>query len=211
MNKLCDEYEAGNVGQGIAYLRAALDSEWWNRLIGYPICIVHRQLRVAAGSHSTTSPWAVVYLGKNLRGFAEAFADIGALYVPYRGRVGPADMDESTTADDSEREVSKDHEPVGSQTIQYGDFVITVHASARYLTLSNPYWDARDQDRLRRAILNISGVLPSQYSSVSKGRDGTSILIFSFQKGQADGVVSQIKRLLSSLSGKPGAKPTVKR
>src|SRR5258708_13045945 len=38
MNKLCDEYEAGNVGQGIAYLRAAINSPCVHRLFASPCC-----------------------------------------------------------------------------------------------------------------------------------------------------------------------------
>jgi hypothetical protein len=213
MNKLCDEYEAGNVSQGVAYLRAALDSDWWNRLIKYPICIVHRQLRVAAGSHSTTSPWAVVYLGTNLRGFAEAFAEVGALYVPYRDRTAPVDADNTEKTTVSGYQATKVQEPSSPQTIQQGDFVLTVHANARYLTLSNPYWDTQDQSRVRELVLDIPGVLPRQYSRVSKSQDGTTMLVFSFQKGQAQQVVSGIRKLLGGGPDKPvrSAKKKAKR
>src|SRR5215510_3760522 len=91
MNKLCDEYEAGSITQGVAYLRASLDRDWWNRLTMYPICIVHQQIRLIAGSRHPTDPWAVVYLGKNLKGFAQAFGEIGTLYVPYKRQTQPSE------------------------------------------------------------------------------------------------------------------------
>ena len=191
MNKLCDEYEAGNVGQGVAYLRAALDSPWWERLMVYPICIVHRQLRVVAGNHSTTPPWAVVYLGSNLRGFAEAFSEIGSLYVPYKGQTAAT---EAEATQDVESQPDQANSPI--QTYRQGDFVLTVNPGACYITLARPDWDIRDQNMVRKLILRIAGVLPSQYSSVSKSQDGSTRLVFSFKKGQAKKVVRQIRDLL---------------
>ncbi len=200
MNKLCDEYEAGNVGQGIAYLRAALDSPWWQRLFAYPICIVHREIRLLAGSKSTTAPWAVVYLGANLRGFAESYREIGSLYVPYRGQTTASDVEAIKKAAAAERPAARE------ETIQQGDFTLTVHPTACYVTLSRPDWDVRDQNLIRRLVLGISGVLPSQYSSVSRNQDGTTRLVFSFKKGQARKVVGQIRKLLAGAEGKPSLK-----
>src|SRR5262249_20652382 len=50
IKKLCEEYEEKNITQGIAYLKAALDRDWWKRLTVYPICIVHHQIRLIAGN-----------------------------------------------------------------------------------------------------------------------------------------------------------------
>ncbi len=197
INKLCDEYEAGNISQGVAYLRAALDSEWWKRLIPYPVCIVDRRLRLLAGTTSTRVPWAAVYLGKNIRGFAEAFGEIGALYMPYKRPAAPAQPAAAKKRARADREPLKEQAAGGSQTIQQGNYVLTVHPSASFLTLANPHWDTRDRNHLRQAVLNIPGILPSQYSGISKSQDGTIKLVFSFNKDQAEKVVSRIRKLLA--------------
>ena len=90
----------------------------------------------------------------------------------------------------------------GSNTIRQGDYVLTIHATACYVTLANLYWDTHEQHRLRNKILDIPGVLPSQYSSVSKDEDGTVKLIFSFKKGQTEKVVSDIQALLAAAAAK---------
>ncbi|MCC7451725.1 MAG: hypothetical protein IT324_30230 [Anaerolineae bacterium] len=211
VNKLCDEYEAGSVAQAILYLRAALDTEWWQRLMSYPICIVRRQLRDAAGKRSTTSPWAVVYLGANLKGFAEAFSEVGTLYAPFKRQPPLAETEPVR------KPAPAEHSPVsappraakpareksgGVQTFQQGDYEVTVHATACYLTLANPHWDTRDQLRLRKAILNIPDMLPRQYSRVSKEADGSVKLVFSFKQGQAQKIASRVKKLLVDPSAK---------
>ncbi len=212
INKLCDEYEAGRVAQAVIYLRAALDSEWWDRLMLYPICVVHRKLREVAGRRSTTSPWVAVYLGSNLKGFAEAFSEVGTLYAPFKRQTAPAAPDAARKATPTERhantpkEAAKEQASSGLQTIRQGDYVLTVHPTACYLTLANPHWDTRDQNRVRESILDIPGVLPSQYSRVSKSQDGSIKLVFSFKKGQAEKIINRVKKLLVAPSGKPGSR-----
>jgi len=210
VNKLCDEYEVGSVAQAIIYLRAALDTDWWQRLMGYPICIVRRQLRDAAGKRHTTSPWAVVYLGANLKGFAEAFSEVGTLYAPFKRQPPLAEPEPA------HKPAPVEHPPVpikaakpargkagrGVQTFQQGDYVVTVHPTACYLTLANPHWDTRDQLRLRKAILDLPDVLPRQYSRVSQGEDGSIKLVFSFKQGQHQKIASRVKKLLVDPSAK---------
>jgi hypothetical protein len=213
VNKLCDEYEAGSVAQAILYLRAALDTDWWQRLMTYPICIVRRQLRDAAGKHSTTSPWAVVYLGPNLKGFAEAFSEVGTLYAPFKRQPPlaepepthkPAHVEHPPTPIKASKAAKPAREKSGSgvQTFQQGDYEVTVHPTACYLTLANPYWDTRDQLRLRKAILDLPDMLPRQYSRVSQGEDGSIKLVFSFKQGQHQKIASRVKKLLVDPSGK---------
>src|SRR5579859_5866164 len=71
INKLCDEFEAGDITQAVVYIKAAVDSDWWRRLIAYPVCFVERRLTVQ--KRGSKPPAAVVYLGPNLDGFADAF------------------------------------------------------------------------------------------------------------------------------------------
>jgi phage N-6-adenine-methyltransferase len=176
--KLCGEYEAGNIVEAIALVRAAVDTDWWLRLMSYPVCFVHGRLRFSGEMGSTTSPSAVVYLGPHLTRFADAFSDIGAVYVPYSRGLTARDL----------------------QVGQYGRYVMTVHPVACEITIANPGWDeasgASDQERLRRAILTIPGIMPSQYNNVSKSREGTTRLIFHYDKNQADEVIDVVESLL---------------
>lgn len=190
IKKLCEEYETKNISQGIAYLRAALDRDWWEHLTPYPICVVHHQIRVVAGIRRAADPWVVVYLGKNLKGFAEAFSEVGALYVPYRSQTVTAQPEEV-------KKPAKEKEAPSVQTIRHGDYTLTVHRTASYFTLANPNLAPRDHVKLRAAILDIPGILPPKYSITSKSQDGIVKLVFSFKRGQAETVISRVKNLLT--------------
>jgi phage N-6-adenine-methyltransferase len=176
--KLCSEYEAGNIVEAIALVRAAVDTDWWLRLMPYPVCFVHGRLRLSGEAGSTTSPSAVVYLGPHLTRFADAFSDIGAVYVPYSKGLTARDL----------------------QVNQIGRYVLTVHPVACEITIANPAWieahGAQDQERLRRAILTIPGIMPSRYNNISKSREGTVKLIFHYDKNQADEVIGLVEALL---------------
>ena len=194
VEKLCTEYEAGSFSEAIAFLKAALDREWWQRLTPYPICFVHGRLYPGGKRRSATLPLVVIYLGHNLDGFVDAFGDAGTIYMPLKQK------------------------PVASepQISQHGRYVLTVHRSAAYFTVANPMWDARvmsdDQGRLRNAILKIPGVVPGRYNNLSRSREGTVKLVFSFKKGEAEGVISRVEALLESLRQQDVAgKPEMKR
>ncbi len=190
VNKMCDEYESGGISEAIAFLKAAVSSPWWERLAPYPACFI--QSRVEQ-KHRTNLAHAVVYLGHNLNGFGEAFADIGTLYVPFPRKPDPAQPE------------------IG----QFGRYVLSVHRTAAYFTIANPTWDARfmsdDQGRLRNAVLKIPGVVPGRFSNVSRSREGSVKLVFSFKKDQADAVISHVEALLAGAqrmekSAAPGGK-----
>ncbi len=186
VNKLCNEYESGNIVEAIALVRAAVDTDWWLRLMSYPVCFVHGRLRLSGESGSTTTPSAVVYLGPHLARFADSFSDIGAVYVPYSKGLTARDL----------------------QVGQYGRYVLTIHHVACEITIANPTWNesagAEDQERLRRLILSIPGIMPGRYKNVSKSREGTIKLIFHYDRNQADEVIDQIEALLAG----PGKKPS---
>jgi phage N-6-adenine-methyltransferase len=177
--KLCSEYEAGNIVEAIALVRAAVDTDWWLRLMSYPVCFVHGRLRLSGETGSTTSPSAVVYLGPHLTRFADTFSDIGAVYIPYSKGLTARDL----------------------QVGQIGRYVFTVHPVACEITIANPAWDGtngtQDQERLRKAILKIPGIMPSRYNNISKSREGAVKLIFHYDKNQADEVVERVEALLA--------------
>ncbi len=177
VNKMCDEYEAGDISEAIAFLKAAVSSPWWGRLAPYPACFI--QSRVEQ-KHRSNLAHAVVYLGHNLNGFGEAFAEIGTLYVPF----------------------PRKPDPTQPEVRQFGRYVLTVHRNAAYFTIANPSWDARvmsdDQGRLRNAVLKIPGVVPGRFSNVSRSREGSVKLVFSFKKELADAVISHVEALLTT-------------
>jgi phage N-6-adenine-methyltransferase len=185
INKLCNEYESGSITEGIALVRAAVDTDWWLRLMSYPVCFIHGRLRLSGETGSATSPSAAIYLGPHLRRFADTFSDIGAIYVPYSKGLTARDL----------------------QVGQYGRYVMTIHHVACEITIAYPAWDddseQEDQERLRRAILKVTGIMPSRYNNISRSRDGTTRLIFHYDKNQADQVIEGVEALLAG----PGKKP----
>ncbi len=185
VDKLCTEYEGGNLAEAIALVRAAVDTDWWLRLISYPVCFIHGRLRLSGEKDNTTFPSAVIYLGPNLARFADAFGDIGAIYVPYQKGLTAQDL----------------------QVIQLGRYILTIHQIACELTIANLDWQeasgSEDQERLRQGILKIPGIVPSRYNNVTRSREGTIRLVFHYDKEQADDVISEVRALL----GGPRARP----
>ncbi|GEM_PF-3275265 len=185
INKVCNEYEAGNISEAVVLVRAEVDSEWWQRLTAYPVCFIHRKLRFGGRGQRVAYALAVAYLGPNLAGFAEAFNELGTIYVPFKRKALPT----------------------VPQIKQHGRYILSVNYSACYLTIANPTWDARnlsqDQEWLRRNILDVPGILPSRYSAISKSAEGTAKLVFSFKKGEGESVVRQIEALLEGPRTRP--------
>src|SRR5215213_8067719 len=90
VNKLCSEYESGNISEAITLLNAVMDSDWWQRLTPYPACFVHQRLKFGGKQgRNATYPSAVIYLGPNLDSFAEAFGEVGTVYIPFRRKAVP--------------------------------------------------------------------------------------------------------------------------
>src|SRR5689334_5576614 len=153
VNKLCDEYEEGNITEGITLLRAVVDSDWWQRLTAYPVCFVHRRLRFGGNARAARFPSAVVYLGPNMPGFTEAFSPLGTVYVSYKRK----------------------ELPNVPEVIQQGRYVVTVNRTACYITIANPTWNSQEitqeQHRLRDAIMDIPEIMPNRYNNISQSRE----------------------------------------
>jgi len=213
IDKLCDEYEAGEISQAVTYIKAAVDSDWLRRLIAYPVCFVERHLRVQR--RTTTPPSAVVYLGPNLEGFADAFSLVGPIYVPFEQgqfrRIAPkrsAGQDNSAQKPDKPQAAptgqsqNGQHRPLtGRHVIQHGPYILTVLFNASYLTITNPAWDvdsfSDEQNWLLQAVLRVPGIIPSRHGHISKTQEGTVKLVFSFQKDHAENVVGAIEAILN--------------
>ena len=81
VEKLCGEYEAGNVTEAVALVPARTDTKWFRRMRRYPRCFVHG--RLAFSGHETSAPFpnAIIYLGDNLDRFVAAFGTLGDTYI----------------------------------------------------------------------------------------------------------------------------------
>lgn len=88
VDKLCHEYETGDVTSAILLLPARTNTLWWQKIAGYPYCALQGRLEYVKpdGKRSTSSSAsAIIYLGPQLARFAKAFSDIGTIYIPYIG------------------------------------------------------------------------------------------------------------------------------
>lgn len=80
VNKLLDEYEAGQVSQAIALLPSRTDTVWFHRLRAYPRCFIRGRLRFSDAELSAPFPSMLVYLGANNESFRITFQSIGDIY-----------------------------------------------------------------------------------------------------------------------------------
>ncbi len=201
--KLCSEYETGNVSEAIIFVRAVVDSEWWQSLAEYPVCFLNRRIRLASHNRNTT-PLAVVYIGRNFDGFVDAFSEIGRVYVQidHLEHLDHKAEHVHMAASPVKHEKAAVHDPERPlETVRQGQYALTVNHNACYLTITHPHWDIHsggaDQLRLQKAILEIPGIVPSRYSALSKSKDGSVRLIFSFKKGEEERVISSVEALLT--------------
>lgn len=81
-NKLVHEYESGFTREAIALLPARTDTGWWQGIAAYPVCFVRGRLKFNDCGQSAPFPSALLYLGNNWRGFADAFSELGLIYLP---------------------------------------------------------------------------------------------------------------------------------
>jgi len=79
VQKLAEEYEAGNVIEAVALVPARTDTAWFRRLRQYVRCFIFGRLSF---SDSGTAPFpsVAVYLGDHVEGFVATFGDIGDVY-----------------------------------------------------------------------------------------------------------------------------------
>jgi hypothetical protein len=190
ITKLCNEYESGSITEAVALLNAVTDSDWWQRVTPYPVCFANERLKL--GGKASTAPTAIVYLGPNVEGFADSFSEIGTIYMPFRRKALPT----------------------VPQVIQHGRYILTIHHAACYFTIANSSWSAhtasQDQERLRREITQIPEILPSRFNNLSRTREGTVKLVFSFERGAGEAVISRVEGLLAASKAKPAQQKPAK-
>ena len=87
INKLINEYEAGNVNAACCICWASTSEAWFHPLLAYPVCLVNgRQGFIPGAGQKVSSPskgLAIAYLGPRVDKFAAAFGRFGRIMVPY--------------------------------------------------------------------------------------------------------------------------------
>lgn len=91
VDKLIYEYNAGRCS-AIALVPARVDTAWWNKLTGPTlddgagsvVCFVRGRLKFSGHKNPAPFPSAVVYLGKSIDAFCDAFTRVGKIWVPWR-------------------------------------------------------------------------------------------------------------------------------
>lgn len=79
---LADNFARGNVDEAIALLPARTDTQWWQDIAAYPVCMVTGRLKFNDCKGSAPFPSVLVYLGYRWQAFRHSFSDIGTVYVP---------------------------------------------------------------------------------------------------------------------------------
>lgn len=83
VDKVMDEYEAGNVKEAILLLPARTETRWFRRLTDFKWCAVNKRIKFGGkdGSNSATFPSAIFYLGWQPKKFSKVFSKIGIIWV----------------------------------------------------------------------------------------------------------------------------------
>ena len=88
--KALAEHASGHATQVIMLLPARPDTRWWQLLDPFPVAFLRGRLRFGGAPSSAPFPSAMVYLGLNLGGFADAFGDIALIRVAHHDCNGMA-------------------------------------------------------------------------------------------------------------------------
>lgn len=78
--KLINEFESGNLQEGIALLPARTDTQWFDALSDFPFCLVVGRITFVGSENNAPFPSVIFYLGKNVRKFYSIFSTIGAIF-----------------------------------------------------------------------------------------------------------------------------------
>jgi hypothetical protein len=84
IEKLVAEYEAKAISEAIALVPARTDTEWFQKIAPYTLCLVKGRLKFwnsqGEADNNASFPSAVVYLGKSNLKFVENFSDLGGIW-----------------------------------------------------------------------------------------------------------------------------------
>jgi phage N-6-adenine-methyltransferase len=80
VEKLCTEYQAGNVTEAVALVPARVDTEWFSRLgrlEGVRLCVIRGRLKFSEHKTSAPFPSVVIYIGHRIGAFNYVFRNMG--------------------------------------------------------------------------------------------------------------------------------------
>jgi hypothetical protein len=87
LKKLLDAYHAGKVTECICVLNAnATTTAWFKPLLSFPICFPSHRIKHYGPNGEGGSPnsgTVIIYLGARVDCFAQVFAELGAVMIPY--------------------------------------------------------------------------------------------------------------------------------
>lgn len=83
VEKLCTEFESGNVTEAIALVGSQTDTQWFRRLRCYPRCFLSGQLKFSGTENSARFPAVVFHLGSSagFDRFFDAFQKLGDIFI----------------------------------------------------------------------------------------------------------------------------------
>lgn len=84
-DRLIRAYTAGEARTALALLPGRTDTDWFTPLFAYPICFVHGRLTFSGYTAGAPFPSVVIYFGADLARFAQVFAAIGPIMLPFNG------------------------------------------------------------------------------------------------------------------------------
>lgn len=80
VDKLVASHESGDVTEAIALVPARTDTQWWQRLRDYPVCLVVGRFKFGEADNSAPFPSAMFYLGTQIDKFYYAFRGMGDVW-----------------------------------------------------------------------------------------------------------------------------------
>ena len=81
IKKLDAEFRTGEIKEAIALVPARVDTDWFRVMRDYAVCFVDGRLKFSGHENSAPFPSAVIYLGRNIDDFYDAFSDMGDVWV----------------------------------------------------------------------------------------------------------------------------------
>lgn len=76
------QYECGNAKEMILLIKLDISTKWWSTVSKYPWIAVNKRLKFGDSKSAAPFQSAIVYLGTDLKRFAETFGKYGTCYLP---------------------------------------------------------------------------------------------------------------------------------
>lgn len=76
------QYECGNAKEMILLIKLDISTKWWSTVSKYPWIAVNKRLKFGDSKSAAPFQSAIVYLGEDLKRFADVFGKYGTCYLP---------------------------------------------------------------------------------------------------------------------------------